>query len=108
MGEIKKKYNGIVFSVCFSIGYFMIYQFGYEAVFFNGVMVPAALITLHASIRNQKNIKDKKYSLGFRYQTPMGYILEGFGASLSWLGLGAHNFQNFNMDSAKSYACLVQ
>ena len=57
MGEIKKKYNGIIFSVCFSIGYFMIYQFGYEAVFFNGVMVPAALITLHASIRNQKSIK---------------------------------------------------
>ena len=52
--------------------------------------------------------KDMRHALGFRYQTPMGYILEGFGTSLSWLGLGAHSFQEWKMDSAKAYACLVQ
>jgi hypothetical protein len=108
MGELKQKYAGIVFSVCFSLGYLMINQLGNEAVFFNGVMIPAAFITLHASMRTRKNIKDMRHALGFRYQTPMGYIIEGFGGSLSWLGLGVHKFQDLNMDSAKAYACLVQ
>jgi len=108
MGELKQKYAGIVFSVCFSLGYLMINQLGNEAVFFNGVMIPAAFITLHASMRSRKNTKDMRHALGFRYQTPMGYIIEGFGGSLSWLGLGAHSVQQLNMDSAKAYACLVQ
>jgi len=108
MGELKQNYAGILFSGCFSLGYLMIYQLGYEAVFFNGVMIPAAFIMLHASMRSRKNTKDMRNALGFRYQTPMGYILEGFGASLTWLGLGVHSFQDWNMDSAKAYACLVQ
>ena len=57
VGELKQKYAGIVFSVCFSLGYLMICQLGYEAVFFNGVMIPAAFITLHASMRSRKNTK---------------------------------------------------
>jgi len=109
IGELKQKYAGIVFSVCFSLGYLMIHQLGNEAVFFNGVMIPAAFITLHASMRSRKNKKDMRHALlGFRHQTPMGYIIEGFGGSLSWLGLGTHSFQELNMDSAKAYACLVQ
>jgi len=108
MGEMKQKYAGIVFSVCFSLGYLMIHQLGYEAVFFNGVMIPAAFITLHASIRSRKNTKDWRHALGFKHQTPMGYILEGFGSSLSFLGLGVHNFQDWSMNSIKAAGCLVQ
>jgi len=108
VGDIKKNYSGIVFSICFSLGYLMIYQLGYEAVFFNGVMIPTAVITLHASVRSRKNIRDMRSALGFSCQTPMGYILEGFGASLTWLGLGVHSFQDWNIDSAKALGCLVQ
>ena len=57
VGDIKKNYGGIVLSTCFSLGYLMIYQLGYEAVFFNAVMIPAAFITLHASVRTRKNIR---------------------------------------------------
>jgi len=121
MGEMKQKYAGIVFSVCFSLGYLMIHQLGYEAVFFNGVMIPAAFITLHASIRSRKNTKippftnssliytkDWRHALGFKHQTPMGYILEGFGSSVSFLGLGVHNFQDWSINSIKAAGCLVQ
>jgi len=110
VGDIKKNYGGIVLSTCFSLGYLMIYQLGYEAVFFNAVMIPAAFITLHASVRTRKNIRDMTTALGFRYQTPMGYILQGLGVSLSWMGLGVHSFQHpdWNIDPAKAYACLVQ
>ena len=54
--------------------------------------------------------KDMTTALGFRYQTPMGYILQGLGVSLSWMGLGVHSFQHpdWNIDPAKAYACLVQ
>merc|ERR1719238_1447954 len=108
--RIKKNYGGIVLSTCFFLGYLMIYQLGYEAVFFNAVMIPAAFITLHASVRTRKNIRDMTTALGFRYQTPMGYILQGLGVSLSWMGLGVHSFQHpdWNIDPAKAYACLVQ
>jgi len=110
VGDIKKNYGGIVLSTCFFLGYLMIYQLGYEAVFFNAVMIPAAFITLHASVRTRKNIRDMTTALGFRYQTPMGYILQGLGVSLSWMGLGVHSFQHpdWNIDPAKAYACLVQ
>jgi len=110
VGDIKKNYGGIVLSTCFFLGYLMIYQLGYEAVFFNAVMIPAAFITLHASMRTRKNIRDMTTALGFRYQTPMGYILQGFGVSLSWLGLGVHSFQHpdWNMEPSKAFACLVQ
>ena len=57
VGDIKKNYGGIVLSTCFFLGYLMIYQLGYEAVFFNAVMIPAAFITLHASVRTRKNIR---------------------------------------------------
>ena len=108
LGEFKQKYFGIFFSVCFSLGYLTIYQLGFETVFFNGVMIPVAFITLHASLRSKRNAKDMRNALGFRYQTPMGYILEGFGTSLTWLGLGVHSLHDWKMDSTKAYACLVQ
>ena len=69
IGELKKTYTGIVFSICFSIGYFMIYQLGYEAVFFNGIMIPAALITLHASVKSRKKTKVKLLCTNSRLNT---------------------------------------
>ena len=74
VGDIKKKYSGIVFSICFSLGYLMIYQLGYEAVFFNGVMIPAAVITLHASVRSRKNIRVSLSNLQCTVDTGRGGI----------------------------------
>ena len=80
--NFKKNHPLIMTSICFLMGYYLIYKITSIFVFFAGVILPTAFIVVHASLR-MRNVMNKMTNvgnvLGFTKQTPMGFILETIG-----------------------------
>jgi len=101
---LKKNHPALVLLGTFSVGYFIVYQFGCILVFLSGVIFPIVFMIVHASLR-LRNIKNKANAakgafwkkmtkdkveeveevtnvaetLGMGKKSPMGIFLDEFG-----------------------------
>ncbi|XP_054714203.1 PRA1 family protein 3-like [Uloborus diversus] len=79
--KFKRDHPFISILVIFSGGYFVVYMLGSVLVFLFGILLPVALIFIHASmrLRNLRNkVTNKIENIGFK-KTPMGLFLEALG-----------------------------
>lgn len=79
--KFKRDHPVISLLVIFSGGYFVVYMLGSVLVFLFGIMLPVALIFIHASLRlrNIRNkLTNKIETIGLK-KTPMGLFLEALG-----------------------------
>ncbi|KAG8188382.1 hypothetical protein JTE90_019286 [Oedothorax gibbosus] len=85
--KFKRDHPVLSLFVIFAGGYFVVYMLGSVLVFLFGVMLPVALIFIHASLRLRgirNKIANKIEIVGLK-KTPMGLFLEALGQETSIL-----------------------